>query len=60
MSAKSKKRGSRNHRNVANPEMYRAMLGKRFSSAASPHADSRTQRVRTRSAARSAAVRDFS
>lgn len=48
------------HRNVANPERWKAMHGLRSSSAAQPHADGRTKRVRTRSAARSAAVRDFS
>jgi len=57
MSTNSKKT---KHRNVANPERWKAMHGLRSSSAAQPHADGRTKRVRTRSAARSAAVRDFS
>lgn len=44
------------YRNNANPELARAMHGLRSSSAASPHLDKRTKRVRTRSAALAAEV----
>jgi len=37
---------------------YRAMQELRKGSRTSPHADSRTQRARTRSAARNAAIRE--
>lgn len=44
---------------TANPEMAAAMRDLRRSSAASPHKDRRTRRVRTRSAARRAAMADY-
>ena len=44
------------HRNQA---MYEAMQELRSSSAAQPHADSRTQRQRTRHASKQAAFRDY-
>lgn len=37
------------HRNIANPQMAAAMRELRSSSAASPHADRRTRRARSRS-----------
>lgn len=48
------------HRPVANPALAAAMRGLRGSSAASPHADRRTRRARTRGAATSRALRDAS
>lgn len=42
---------------VANPEMAAAMRGLRSSNAAGTHADKRTRRARTRSAALRAALR---
>jgi hypothetical protein len=44
---------------VRNEALYRAMVGIRQSSAASPHKDSRTQRARTRSASKARAIREF-
>lgn len=44
---------------VPNPELARAMMGKRLSSAASPHKDKRTKRNRTRSTQRSRAIAEF-
>lgn len=46
------------YRGVANPDMHKAMLGFRGSSAASPHKDKRTKRRRTRLAARLSSIRD--
>jgi hypothetical protein len=43
---------------VENKERYHAMLGKRFSSAASPH-DPRPNRQRTRATAKSKAIADY-
>lgn len=43
---------------TANPDLARAMHGKRTSSAASPHGDRRTKRLRDRSARQRAAIRD--
>lgn len=45
-----KDNGKREHRPAANPDMARAMHGKRTSNAAGTHADKRTKRARTRSA----------
>ena len=45
------------YRGTANPELYRAMLGKRTSSAASPH-DPRPNRQRTRADQRKTAIRN--
>ena len=43
---------------VANPALALAMLGKRSSGAAGPHADRRTRRVRTRGASKARAIRE--
>lgn len=43
---------------TANPELARAMHGKRSSSAAGIHGDRRTKRLRDRSARRRSAIRD--
>lgn len=40
-------------------EQYRAMFGKRLSSAASPHKDRRDRRARTRTAQKSRALADY-
>lgn len=55
--ARTTSRRDRTHR-VANPERNAAMVALRSSGAAGPHADKRTRRTRTRSAARTAALRD--
>ena len=44
---------------VRNEPLYRAMVELRRSSAASRHQDARTKRARTRSAAKSRALREF-
>jgi hypothetical protein len=46
------------YRNVENKPLADAMRDLRRSSAASPHADSRTARARTRSAAKRRAMRE--
>ncbi len=43
---------------AANPEMHRAMVGKRTSNAAGTHGDKRTKRARTRGAAKRRAMRE--
>jgi hypothetical protein len=43
---------------AANPDMHRAMVGKRTSNAAGTHADRRTRRARTRAARTRRALRD--
>jgi hypothetical protein len=47
------------HRNIANPELQRAMHGLGSSSATEQHKDRRTRRARTRGADRGKAIRDF-
>lgn len=42
----------------ANPDLARAMVGKRSSNAAGKHRDKRTKRARTRAAARHRAMKD--
>lgn len=46
------------YRNTANPEMHRAMVSLRASSAAQPHKDRRTRRARTRSTSILRALKD--
>lgn len=53
----TKKKGS-GHSPAANPEMAAALRGLRTSNAAGVHADRRTRRRRTRSAAANYAVRE--
>lgn len=48
----------RKYRNTANPDMARAMHGKRTSNAAGIHGDRRTKRRRDRSSRRRAAICD--
>lgn len=48
----------REHRPASNPDMHRAMVGKRSSNAAGVHQDKRERRARTRSAARRRALRE--
>lgn len=43
----------------SNPEMAKAMLGKRLSSAAGTHKDKRTKRARTRAAAKARIMREW-
>lgn len=43
---------------VGNPALALAMVEKRRSGAAGPHADRRTRRVKTRGAAKSRAIRE--
>ena len=43
---------------AANPEMHKAMLGKRSSNAAGAHEDKRTKRKRTRAAKKQAAIKE--
>lgn len=43
---------------TANPELAKAMLEKRMSSATEPHKDKRTKRARTRRAAKQKAIKD--
>ena len=45
------------HRNIANPDLHRAMHGLRSSSAAQPHTP--TPRKGTRRANKTAAIREF-
>jgi len=52
---KTKKTGSRQG---ANPELARAMVGKRSSGAAGPHLDRRGRRARTRGASLARALRE--
>ena len=46
------------HKPAANPEMHRAMMGKRTSNAAGTHRDRRDRRARTRAARKRRALRD--
>jgi len=56
----SRKDAPVSHRNLPNPEFQRAMHGLGSSSATQAHQDRRTKRARTRSAAKSKAIRDWS
>jgi len=47
------------HKNLPNPEFSQAMAALRRSSATDRHADGRTQRARTRSAAKDRAMSDW-
>lgn len=46
------------HQPAANPEMHRAMVGKRTSNAAGTHRDKRDRRARTRAARKDRALRE--
>lgn len=47
------------YRGVANPELHSAMHGLRSSSAAQPHADRRTKRLKTRLNQKKNAIAEF-
>lgn len=47
------------YRNIANPELNKAMFGLGSSSATEPQKDRRTRRARTRGDALRRAIRDF-
>lgn len=51
-------KNDKRHQPAANPEMHRAMVGKRTSNAAGTHRDKRDKRARTRAAKRDRALRD--